>query len=79
MNQIIIRAMSLSIGDPFFEVKERYIYRDGNVYKKMKGTNDTQGKLMTKYYNPSKYPSKGYYWNLKNMRIYEDWAKENLT
>ncbi len=65
---------SITIGDTTLdEVKAGYIYRDGEVRRN--NYNGEEGMLMKKYYTPSK----GYYWNLKNMRIYEDWAKENLT
>ena len=63
---------SISFGDPTFEIKAGYIYRDGEVYKKRK--NGDEGRLMKKHY----LKTKGYFWILNEQRIYEDWAKENL-
>jgi len=65
---------SISFGDPTFEIKAGYIYRDGEVYKRLK--NGDEGRLMKKYTGTH---GRGFYWTLCGMRQYEDWAKKYLT
>ena len=64
---------SISIGDPWWEIKKSYMYQDGEVYKKRQ--DGTKGKLMKKYTGTH---YRGFFWSLCGRREYEDIVKSHL-
>jgi len=81
MIHIILRRMpkdynSITVADPYEEIKKAYYYREGHVCKNRIDVRPETIFRMVRQTNPKTGEN---FWNLKGRRIYESWAKDNLS
>jgi hypothetical protein len=67
---------SITIGDPYGEIKKAYYYRDGHVCKNRIDVRPETIFYITRNTNPKTGEN---WWLLKGRKIYDSWAKENLS
>jgi hypothetical protein len=65
---------SIAICSPAYEIKTKYVYENGEVYKRLQ--DGTKGMKMVKHTGTR--TKGGFYWNLLGQRYYELFAQLHL-